>query len=378
MSYPDIPKDFPCWCRALYSWSGERNGKYEFCRDKFCKNRQEQRYTKHELGDLGFVEGDWIECLNPGDGNFWYGRLKRNRAEGMFPKNFIHVVQMPLRTSKSAAFHSEIPRKSRDIEKTRSRSRPPDSRSRSSQDIYSLSGECRGRQSVQSRYSISGKGDSTSPRRYSRTRTPSPLRNAMDELMESLGKLGSPVLDSSGEEEEDEYFDEEEKRNNEFIPYRNRVDYDVADTILPRTYSQVFSASNPHNEIATLQEDYRREMLALSKKHSFEPGTAVEMVYSPTFSNLNVNSATVSTISPRSDWSGTFSTVPTAYSTKNSTSLEAKQPTDIAKNSHETYSTPLAASGRSRNKSKKSFQNLVSNIKSKFRKSVMLHQQAAC
>ena len=68
-----MPTTFPCWTRALYSWSGE---------------------TK---GDLGFVEGDWIECLNAGDGNFWYGRLKRNHTAGCFPSNYVEVLQ-PART----------------------------------------------------------------------------------------------------------------------------------------------------------------------------------------------------------------------------------------------------------------------------------------
>ncbi|ODV89732.1 hypothetical protein CANCADRAFT_19193, partial [Tortispora caseinolytica NRRL Y-17796] len=53
------------WCRAKYSWSGE----------------QER--------DLGFVEGDMIECLSTGDGLWWTGRLKRNRAVGLFPSNFV-------------------------------------------------------------------------------------------------------------------------------------------------------------------------------------------------------------------------------------------------------------------------------------------------
>ncbi|KMU74646.1 hypothetical protein CISG_00576 [Coccidioides immitis RMSCC 3703] len=66
---PQLPTKFPCWCRAIYSWGGE---------------------TKR---DLGFVEGDLIECLNAGDGSWWTGRLKRDRRMvGVFPSNFVKVL----------------------------------------------------------------------------------------------------------------------------------------------------------------------------------------------------------------------------------------------------------------------------------------------
>lgn len=63
-----LPDRFPCWCRATYSWGGE---------------------SKH---DLGFVEGDLIECLNAGDGSWWMGRLRRNKQTGLFPSNFVQVL----------------------------------------------------------------------------------------------------------------------------------------------------------------------------------------------------------------------------------------------------------------------------------------------
>ncbi|KAI5799171.1 hypothetical protein DFH27DRAFT_483110 [Peziza echinospora] len=65
------PTRFPCLCRAIYSWGGENRG------------------------DLGFVEGDLIECLNAGDGQWWVGRLKRNRMVGEFPSNFVEIVDEP-------------------------------------------------------------------------------------------------------------------------------------------------------------------------------------------------------------------------------------------------------------------------------------------
>lgn len=43
--------------------------------------------------DLGFVEGDLIECLNAGDGSWWMGRLRRDkRVMGLFPSNFVQVL----------------------------------------------------------------------------------------------------------------------------------------------------------------------------------------------------------------------------------------------------------------------------------------------
>ncbi|KAI9885552.1 MAG: hypothetical protein M1823_002651 [Watsoniomyces obsoletus] len=66
---PTLPTRFPCWCRAIYSWGGESKR------------------------DLGFVEGDLIECLNAGDGSWWTGRLRRDRRMiGIFPSNFVQVL----------------------------------------------------------------------------------------------------------------------------------------------------------------------------------------------------------------------------------------------------------------------------------------------
>ncbi|KAK2748485.1 cytokinesis protein 3 [Myotisia sp. PD_48] len=67
---PSLPVKFPCWCRAVYSWGGENKS------------------------DLGFVEGDLIECLNAGDGSWWTGRLRRDkRMVGVFPSNFVKVLE---------------------------------------------------------------------------------------------------------------------------------------------------------------------------------------------------------------------------------------------------------------------------------------------
>lgn len=69
LEMPPTPTRFPCWCRAVYSWGGETDR------------------------DLGFMEGDYIECLNAGDGAWWTGRLRRDRRIiGVFPSNFVKLV----------------------------------------------------------------------------------------------------------------------------------------------------------------------------------------------------------------------------------------------------------------------------------------------
>ncbi|KAK7220412.1 hypothetical protein V2G26_008415 [Clonostachys chloroleuca] len=78
---PPVPVRFPCWCRAVYSWGGESKR------------------------DLGFIEGDLIECLNAGDGSWWVGRLYRDRRSvGSFPSNFVEVLPAEFRpTTKSVS-----------------------------------------------------------------------------------------------------------------------------------------------------------------------------------------------------------------------------------------------------------------------------------
>ena len=77
---PDLPTRFPCWCKAVYSWGGETDR------------------------DLGFVEGDLIECLNAGDGSWWMGRLRRDkRMMGLFPSNFVVVLDDSFQPASRAA-----------------------------------------------------------------------------------------------------------------------------------------------------------------------------------------------------------------------------------------------------------------------------------
>ena len=101
---PSLPTRFPCWCRATYSWGGESKR------------------------DLGFVEGDLIECLNAGDGSWWMGRLRRDkRAMGLFPSNFVQVldasfqpvsrVSSPMPGSAAGSLTKPSPQKSKTFRK---------------------------------------------------------------------------------------------------------------------------------------------------------------------------------------------------------------------------------------------------------------------
>ena len=101
---PNLPTRFPCWCRATYSWGGESKR------------------------DLGFVEGDLIECLNAGDGSWWMGRLRRDkRAVGLFPSNFVKVldesfqpvsrVSSPMPVSSPSGSLSKPPQKTKTFRK---------------------------------------------------------------------------------------------------------------------------------------------------------------------------------------------------------------------------------------------------------------------
>lgn len=64
--------------------------------------------TSQTKRDLGFVEGDLIECLNAGDGQWWMGRLRRNRQVGLFPSNFVEVLSDPFPVSRPVSRNGAI------------------------------------------------------------------------------------------------------------------------------------------------------------------------------------------------------------------------------------------------------------------------------
>ncbi|KAK9247599.1 hypothetical protein V1506DRAFT_531637 [Lipomyces tetrasporus] len=173
-----LPTKFPCFCKALYSWSGE------------------------EKDDLGFVEGDIIECLHPGDGKWWFGRLQRNKVAGNFPSNFVSVMDSPtkspepefaIRSTSRNSVHSAIYKsniyfsgddndlsfENEEVEDTAHPPLPPPHtvlyRAKSSMSMYRAEEE-------------------NSPVKRSQT----PSRTVMDDVMKKLYDTGSPNILGSG------------------------------------------------------------------------------------------------------------------------------------------------------------------------------------
>lgn len=74
----------PFRVRTIYSWSGA------------------------EEDDLGFIEGDIIEVDDLGDGNWWHGRLKRNKMTGNFPSNYVELIKSDFRKSLQQSSSSDL------------------------------------------------------------------------------------------------------------------------------------------------------------------------------------------------------------------------------------------------------------------------------
>ncbi|KAG7193155.1 cytokinesis protein 3 [Scheffersomyces spartinae] len=68
---------FPLRVKTLVSWPGEQEG------------------------DLGFIENEIVEVFAAVDDSWWNGRLRRNGAEGIFPKDYVEVLDDKLLKSTS-------------------------------------------------------------------------------------------------------------------------------------------------------------------------------------------------------------------------------------------------------------------------------------
>lgn len=53
-------------------------------------------WAAEEKGDLGFLEHEIIEVILAVDHEWWSGRLRRNNAEGIFPKQYVEVLEEQL------------------------------------------------------------------------------------------------------------------------------------------------------------------------------------------------------------------------------------------------------------------------------------------
>lgn len=50
-------------------------------------------WAGEEEGDLGFIENEIIEVYSIVDESWWSGKLRRNKAEGIFPKDYVKVLE---------------------------------------------------------------------------------------------------------------------------------------------------------------------------------------------------------------------------------------------------------------------------------------------
>ncbi|KAK7686973.1 hypothetical protein QCA50_010054 [Cerrena zonata] len=70
--------------KTVYSWSGE----------------QEE--------DLGFVENEIVDVYSIVDDSWWKGKLRRNNAEGIFPKDFVEIIEDSIPQSSSSRSISQL------------------------------------------------------------------------------------------------------------------------------------------------------------------------------------------------------------------------------------------------------------------------------
>ena len=80
--------------------SSERIGEWLLIRDKVfsfavCKVRANYPFEATAEGDLGLAAGDTV-CVTSKDGDWWTGFLSTdpNSTSGIFPSNFVEVIQV--------------------------------------------------------------------------------------------------------------------------------------------------------------------------------------------------------------------------------------------------------------------------------------------
>ncbi|RCK56403.1 Cytokinesis protein 3 [Candida viswanathii] len=59
-------------------------------------------WAGEEDGDLGFMENEIVEVYSVVDESWWSGRLRRNNAEGIFPKDYVAILEDKLNHSMSS------------------------------------------------------------------------------------------------------------------------------------------------------------------------------------------------------------------------------------------------------------------------------------
>lgn len=81
MSIPNLPFRV----KTTFSWAGE------------------------EEGDLGFIEGEIVEVYSVVDESWWSGKLRRNGAEGIFPRDYVTIMEDQFGASTSSKANTPTP-----------------------------------------------------------------------------------------------------------------------------------------------------------------------------------------------------------------------------------------------------------------------------
>ncbi|CAH2353964.1 cytokinesis protein 3 [[Candida] railenensis] len=81
MSIPNLPFKV----KTTFSWAGE------------------------EEGDLGFIEGEIVEVYSVVDESWWSGKLRRNGAEGIFPRDYVTIMEDQFGMSTSSKTNTPTP-----------------------------------------------------------------------------------------------------------------------------------------------------------------------------------------------------------------------------------------------------------------------------
>ncbi|CCH42277.1 Cytokinesis protein 3 [Wickerhamomyces ciferrii] len=210
----------PFRVKTIYSWSGV------------------------EEDDLGFIEGDTIEVDSLGDGNWWHGKLKRNKMTGNFPSNYVEVIKSDLQPFS------------------------PSTRDNSRAGTASL-------ESSPTRVANSSMTAHQSPRSASKTASPFASPSAKASMMKNNGR-NKPVPMINQEEDDDMQFSFQSSRNyyspsagipnqyNPQSPYRHEIAQQqqppYPTQVLPTSYSVPVGLEQPQQQQHIHQQRYNQRM----------------------------------------------------------------------------------------------------------------------
>ncbi|RLV93294.1 Cytokinesis protein 3 [Spathaspora sp. JA1] len=79
-------------------------------------------WAGEEEGDLGFLENEIIEVFSIVDESWWNGKLRRNNAEGIFPRDYVELLEDKMSQSSS---YNNTPTKQQYVQSNRSNNSTP-------------------------------------------------------------------------------------------------------------------------------------------------------------------------------------------------------------------------------------------------------------